>query len=86
MNKKFLLRKNEEIQEVIKKSKKDGNNKISLDKLVSIANNMDIKVTLTLEDKNKNIPNPMNDKIVVQLTSEEEEWCYESIRIYSILQ
>lgn len=58
---------------LIKKSKRDGKNKISLDKLVSIADNMDIRVTLSLEDKNPNVPNPMNDKITVVLTEGEEE-------------
>lgn len=47
--------------------------KISLDKLVSIADKLDIKVELSLEDKSPNVPNPMGEKISVVLNSVEEE-------------
>ena len=51
-------------------------NKISLDKLVSIANNLDMQVILTIQDKSPDVPNPMGEQVTVILngaTDNEEE-------------
>lgn len=48
-------------------------NNISLSKLKSIANNLDISVTLTLEDKSPDVPNPMGRKIVVNIAGGEDD-------------
>lgn len=45
-------------------------NSISLPKLKSLSDALDIKVTLILEDKEGDIANPMNDKIIVELTGD----------------
>ena len=47
--------------------------KISLDKLVSIADKLDMSVQLVIEDKSPDVPNPMKDKVVVLLNGTEEE-------------
>ena len=47
--------------------------KISLDKLVSIADKLDMKVELSLEDKSPDVPNPMGEKISVILNSVVED-------------
>lgn len=41
---------------------------ITLGKLISISNALDISVDLTLRDKDENTPNPMNQTIVIDLT------------------
>lgn len=45
-----------------------NNNSITLVKLKSIANALDIKATLTLEDRDPDVANPMKSKITVELT------------------
>lgn len=45
-----------------------NNNSITLVKLKSIANALDIKATLTLEDREPDVANPMKSRIVVELT------------------
>ena len=42
-------------------------NDITFKKLVAIADNLDIKLTLSFEDKDGDIPNPMRKKIIVVL-------------------
>lgn len=42
---------------------------ISLKKLVMFGDGLDMKMTLIIEDKNPNVANPMNDKVIVELTS-----------------
>ena len=42
---------------------------ISLPMLVRMCNALDIKATLTLEDQNGEVPNPMNNTISVEITS-----------------
>lgn len=42
-------------------------NKISLDKFISIGTNLDMKATVIIEDANKNVPNPIGRKIIVDL-------------------
>lgn len=44
------------------------NNSLSLGKLKTISNALDIKLTLTLEDKNENVPNPIGRVIKVVIT------------------
>ncbi|MGL5328048.1 MAG: hypothetical protein ACRDD7_02185 [Peptostreptococcaceae bacterium] len=41
---------------------------ITLNKLVNMSDILDIKVTITLEDKDENVPNPMGRVISVELT------------------
>lgn len=41
---------------------------ITLGKLISISNALDISVDITLRDKDENTPNPMNQTIVIDLT------------------
>lgn len=41
---------------------------ITLGKLISISNALDISVDLTLRDRDENTPNPMNQTIVIDLT------------------
>ncbi len=48
-------------------------NSISLSKLKSIANNLDISVTLILEDTSPDIPNPMGRKIVVNIAGGDDD-------------
>ena len=43
---------------------------ITLAKLKTMFDVLDMKATLTIEDKNSDVPNPMNTKIVVDLTSD----------------
>ena len=43
--------------------------KISMQMLVRVCDALDIKATLTLEDKEPGVPNPMNDVISIELTS-----------------
>lgn len=43
--------------------------KISMQMLVRVCNALDIKATLTLEDKSPDVPNPMNGVINVELTN-----------------
>ena len=47
-------------------------NTITLSKIKSISNALDIKATLILEDKSSVVANPMNDTIVVELTGGDE--------------
>ncbi len=42
--------------------------KISMQMLVRVCNALDIKATLTLEDQNPEVPNPIGDKIEIELT------------------
>jgi hypothetical protein len=42
-------------------------NKISLDKAVTFAKNLDMKATVILEDAHPNVPNPMGRKIIIDL-------------------
>lgn len=42
---------------------------ITINMLKRFLNNFDIKATLTLEDKNEDVPNPMNKQISVELLS-----------------
>lgn len=44
---------------------------ISLPMIVRMCNALDIKATLTLEDKNPDVPNPINKVISVEVTSKE---------------
>lgn len=44
---------------------------ISLPMIVRMCNALDIKATLTLEDKNSDVPNPINKVISVEVTSRE---------------
>ena len=60
---------NNDIRHLKKNNKKK---KISLDKLVTIADNLDMKVTLSIEDKSPNVPNPMGEKVTVILNGMEE--------------
>lgn len=48
--------------------RKFNNHKISLDKGVSIANSLDMKITVIIEDANSNVPNPIGHKITTVLT------------------
>ena len=48
---------------------KKGN--ITIGKLVDIANALDIKVTLTLEDRDSDVPNPIGRVITTVITSDE---------------
>lgn len=41
---------------------------ITLGKLISISNALDISVDLTLRDKDEDVPNPMNQTIMIDLT------------------
>ena len=43
-------------------------NSITLGKLISISNALDISVDLTIRDRDENTPNPMNQTIVIDLT------------------
>ena len=43
-------------------------NSITLGKLISISNALDISADLTLRDRDGNTPNPMNQEIVIDLT------------------
>ena len=47
--------------------RKFSGNDITFKKLVAIADNLDIKLTLSFEDKDGDIPNPMRKKIIVVL-------------------
>lgn len=52
----------------IRHLKNQGNkSKISLDKLVSIADNLDMQVKLTIQDKSPDVPNPMGEEITTIL-------------------
>lgn len=42
---------------------------ISLKKLIMFGDGLDMKMTLTIEDKTPNVANPMNNKVTVELTS-----------------
>ena len=46
-----------------------NNNTITLIKLKSMCNALDIKATLTLEDASPDVPNPINKTITIELTS-----------------
>ena len=46
---------------------------ISLPMLVRMCNALDIKATLTLEDKNRDVPNPINKSISVEITTEDSD-------------
>ena len=46
-----------------------GNNNITMVKLKTICNALDIKATLILEDASPDVPNPINKTITVELTS-----------------
>lgn len=48
-------------------------NNISLQMLVRMCNATDIKASLTLEDQNENVANPMGSVITVELTSKNNE-------------
>jgi hypothetical protein len=41
---------------------------ITLDKMVRIMNNLDMKGTLIIEDANPDVPNPMGTKVTIELT------------------
>ena len=43
-------------------------NNITFGKMRNVCRNLDIKATLVLEDKNGDVPNPMNDRIQICLT------------------
>jgi len=43
-------------------------NSITLGKLISISNALDISVDITLRDRDENTPNPMNQTIIIDLT------------------
>lgn len=43
---------------------------ITLTKMISICNNLDIKATLTLQDASSDVPNPIGDSITVDLTAD----------------
>lgn len=47
-------------------------NSITLPKLMTYANALDIAVTMTLEDKSPDVPNPMGNPIVVELNEKNE--------------
>jgi hypothetical protein len=49
-------------------------NSITLPKLMTYANALDIAVTLTLEDKSGDVPNPMGGPIVAQLNGKNESY------------
>ena len=44
-----------------------NNPTISLSKLETIAKALDMKLTLVIEDDNASVPNPMGDKVVIDL-------------------
>lgn len=46
---------------------------ITMAKLTTMANNLDMKCTLIVEDANPDVPNPIGDRIVVNLCSEPKE-------------
>lgn len=48
-------------------------NDITLAKLMAIGENLDMKCTLIIEDASPDIPNPIGEKIVVNLMSKEDE-------------
>lgn len=45
---------------------------ITLAKIKTMANALDMKVTLTFEDKSPDVPNPMNSKVSVVVSDEQE--------------
>lgn len=45
-----------------------SDNSITLTKLKKYGNALDMKITLTIEDKNDSVPNPIGKKITVELT------------------
>ena len=47
-------------------------NSITLVKLKTIADALDMKVTLSIEDKDDNVPNPIGSKIVVEINCDDE--------------
>ena len=47
-------------------------NHISLGKFISMADKLDMKVTVIIEDKNENVPNPMGSSITVDLIGDVE--------------
>lgn len=50
------------------KRKISNGNSMTLVKLKSTCEALDIKVTLTLEDENDNVPNPIGEKLSIQIT------------------
>lgn len=48
-------------------------NSITMAKLVSMSDNLDMKCTLIIEDASPNVPNPIGDRIVVNLSSDPNE-------------
>lgn len=53
--------------------RKFNGHKISLDKAVSTAQSLDMKITAVIEDANPNVPNPIGRKIVIDLTPGSED-------------
>lgn len=49
-----------------------NNTTISLSKLETMAKALDLRLSLTIEDANENVPNPMGNKIVVELIAGDE--------------
>lgn len=43
-------------------------NSISMNKLIYVADSLDMEVEIKIRDKNNNVPNPMNDEVVMILT------------------
>ena len=53
--------------------RKFNGHKISLDKAVSTAQSLDMKITAVIEDADPNVPNPIGRKIVIDLTPGSED-------------
>jgi hypothetical protein len=53
--------------------RKFNGHKISLDKAVSTAQSLDMKITAVIEDTNPNVPNPIGRKIIIDLTPGSED-------------
>lgn len=53
--------------------RKFNGHKISLDKAVSTAQSLDMKITAVIEDANPNVPNPIGRKIIIDLTPGSED-------------
>lgn len=53
--------------------RKFNGHKISLDKAVSTAQSLDMKITAVIEDADPNVPNPIGRKIIIDLTPGSED-------------
>jgi hypothetical protein len=54
-----------------------ADNDVSIKKLIKYGNSMDIKISITFEDKDENVPNPIGKKITKVITGENVSGGYE---------